>query len=63
MRQDNSIGWHYNERYIHIRDIVAELKESSSGNWKTTDFLLLTAITVPLGITALIVHLLYALIW
>lgn len=26
MRQDNSIGWHYNERYIHIRDIVAEIK-------------------------------------
>lgn len=63
MRQDNCIGWHYSERYIHVRDIVAELKESWSGNWKTIDFLLLTAIIAPLGITAFTGHLLYALIW
>lgn len=60
MRQDNSIGWRYNERYIHIRDLVAELKGSWSGNWKTIDFLLLTAITAPVGITAFTVRLLYA---
>ena len=51
MRKDHIRGWHYNERYIHIRVMVAELKESWTGNQKTSDFLLLTAVTPPPGIT------------
>lgn len=51
MRKDNIRVWHSNERYIHIRVMVAELKESWTGNQKTADFLLLTAITTPPGIT------------